>query len=70
MIVKITIPAGPNARFTQASADSMIGQDFNAKREDAIVGRGKVLATELIDSGSAIVATIEWPEEVFEIFRK
>lgn len=63
MIVSFQYPAGRYTLFTKEAAKSMIGQTFTAKHEQMPIGEGTVLDAEVIDGGSAINLTVEWPDD-------
>lgn len=65
MIFKFRQPVPPQAYtvFTPQAVGSMVGKTFTAKIEQDLVGRGKVMAAELIENDSAIEFTIDWPDE-------
>lgn len=62
MIIKFRYPAGPNATFDDTVAIGLVGQTFTAKVETAPIGKGKVIAAEIVDERRAIDLTVEWPD--------
>jgi hypothetical protein len=64
VILRTRIPAGRYERFGPSAAESLPGQDFTAKIENAPVGVGKIVEAEVVEGGAAIEITVEWPGEL------
>lgn len=64
MIYKFRHPAGPYTIFSPDVVDGLIGQTFTAKLETVPIGEGKVIDAQIIDKGTAIEFTVEWPDAI------
>jgi hypothetical protein len=56
--------AGQHEQFAPEAAESMIGQTFNAKVEERVIGTGTIITAQIVENGHAIDLIIEWPEDL------